>query len=97
MNKFGADGGIRTHKPVEARDFKSLVYTIPPHRRIKIKTYFWRPRAESNRRIRVLQTPALPLGYVAVFNSTLKSSLILAETEFFFNTHFDGLARQFYM
>jgi hypothetical protein len=27
----------------------------------------WRPRAGSNRRIRVLQTLALPLGYVALF------------------------------
>ena len=26
----------------------------------------FRPRSESNRRIGVLQTPALPLGYVAV-------------------------------
>lgn len=34
IGKFtGADGGTRTHKPGKARDFKSLVYTIPPHRR----------------------------------------------------------------
>lgn len=29
------------------------------------QVFEWRPRADSNRRIEVLQTPALPLGYVA--------------------------------
>lgn len=31
----GAEGGTRTRKPFRARDFKSLVYTIPPPRHRK--------------------------------------------------------------
>jgi hypothetical protein len=40
-------------------DFKSCAYTSSAIRA-------WRPGAELNRRIGVLQTPALPLGYQAI-------------------------------
>lgn len=32
-------GGIRTHIPFRARDFKSLVYTIPPPRHMNRGNY----------------------------------------------------------
>src|ERR1044071_2177579 len=34
---------------------------------LKDKMMFWRRGSESNRRIRLLQSPALPLGYPAAF------------------------------
>ena len=74
----GARGGTRTHTTVRSRNFKSLVATNYTTRAIKkyIKYFLFinyntflvnfqinlRPRAESNRRIKVLQTFALPLG-----------------------------------
>ena len=48
----GAEGGSRTHTPFLVADFKSAASTIPP-------PGHWRRRADSNRRIEVLQTSAL--------------------------------------
>ena len=72
---IGAEGGCRTHTPFRAADFKSAASTIPPPRPERIACSYssvgvvggamrrveipWRRRAESNRRIRVLQTLAL--------------------------------------
>jgi hypothetical protein len=36
-----SDGGIRTHTPIQARDFKSLVSTVPPHRHIERRHHCW--------------------------------------------------------
>ncbi len=58
---YGASGN-RTHTLSRVEDFKSPASAssaIAPYRLI-------RRRSESNRRIEVLQTPALPLGYVAI-------------------------------
>ena len=71
---YGAEGGCRTHTPFRAADFKSAASTVPPPRHSKYSVQpfrrgcnqeresgggVWRRRAESNRRIRVLQTLAL--------------------------------------
>ena len=57
-------GGIRTPKPFRAMDFKSIVFAVSPL--AQSSTQSWRRRPESNRRIEVLQTSALPLGYAAL-------------------------------
>ena len=46
----GAGGGTRTHKAAKPQDFKSCVYTIPPHQR---RDDIWRLGSESNRRPRL--------------------------------------------
>jgi hypothetical protein len=71
-------GGSRTHTLLRAEDFKSTASAIPPPPRHLSGTTNGHPekmpdgngvrerrRSESNRRIRLLQSPALPLGYVA--------------------------------
>ena len=60
FEKLTAEGGTRTHTPLRETDFKSAASTFPPPRQ-KLK----RRRADSDRCIGVLQTPALPLGYTA--------------------------------
>ena len=37
--RAGAEGGSRTHTPIKATDFKSVVSTIPPLRLFNIKYY----------------------------------------------------------
>ncbi len=57
----GAEGGARTRTPSRARDFKSLAsasFATSAKRK-------WRRHPDSNWRIEVLQTSALPLGYGA--------------------------------
>ena len=62
----GAGGGIRTRTPPRgAEDFKSPASAVPPLRPLRCESRVWRRRPDSNRRIRVLQTLALPLGHVA--------------------------------
>jgi hypothetical protein len=60
----GAQGETRTRKPLLAKDFKSFVYANSTTWAYSIL----RPWPESNRRIRVLQTHALPLGYMAILS-----------------------------
>ena len=52
----------------QAGDFKSPASAVPPLRRLPLRRRMkvWRRRPDSNRRIRVLQTLALPLGHVAL-------------------------------
>ena len=61
---FTAEGGTRTHTPLREADFKSAASTIPPPRHLcyccKLRMLNEkRRRADLNRRIGVLQTPAL--------------------------------------
>ncbi len=58
------------------RDFKSLASTIPPLGHIAP----WRPERESNSRIEVLQTSALPLGYRAMYIYYFITRTIFSQT-----------------
>ena len=67
------------------QDFKSCASAIPPPGQKTIKNKlqtgkFWRRGAESNRRIQVLQTRALPLCYRAKLTININSCL--ASTNF---------------
>src|SRR5205807_10646740 len=57
-------------RPIRPADFKSASSagsdTRPGTRVRRWMENCWRRRADSNRRMGVLQTPALPLGYVAL-------------------------------
>ena len=61
---FGARGGNRTHTTLRSQNFKSCAYTSSATRAIASA---WRPGAELNRRIFLLQRNALPLGYQAIY------------------------------
>src|SRR3989339_1914993 len=75
---FGAQGGNRTHTTLWSRNFKSRAatnYATWANFNILIfKIQNWRPGAELNRRIRVLQTLALPLGDQAIIISYFSRS-----------------------
>ena len=64
-----AEGGTRTHTPLQEADFKSAASAIPPPRQ-KQK----RRRADLNRCIGVLQTPALT-SWLRRYNCANKTSI----------------------
>lgn len=61
----GADGGSRTHTLLRAKDFKSPVYAISPHRLI------WSPQPDSNQHSDFRRVMSYPLDDEGFSNSFL--------------------------
>ncbi len=64
--------GLNRHRCFHPLDFKSSASANSAIPALDFDDK-WRRRADSNRCIRVLQTPALPLGYAAIYCYTIKS------------------------